>query len=61
VVATTTLPLPVMQPAPEKTVLAPSIEAPAAPAVRRPAAPRPQQAHAPQRQTSPFSFFQFFR
>jgi hypothetical protein len=61
VVATTTLPLPVMQPAPEKTVLAPSAEAPAAPVVRRPAAPRPQQAQAPQRQTSPFSFFQFFR
>jgi hypothetical protein len=62
VVATTTLPLPVMQPAPEKTVLAPSAEAPAAPAVRRPAAPRPQQAQAPQRQqSSPFSFFQFFR
>lgn len=59
-VATTTLPLPVMQAAPAKTVLAPSADAPAtvAAAPRRPAAPPPprQQQPAPR----PF-FFPFFR
>ena len=59
VVATTTLPLPVMQPPAPKTVLAPTAEPPAAPRVasapRRTAPPR-QERQAPQ----PF-FFPFFR
>ncbi len=58
VVATTMLPLPVMQAAPAKTVLAPSADAPAtvAAAPRR-VAPRPQP---PQPAQRPF-FFPFFR
>ena len=62
VVATTTLPLPIMQAAPAKTtVMAPSVESPAIAvahaAPRRPQQPRPQ----PQRAQPAFPFFQFFR
>ena len=64
-VATTTLPLPVMQGAPAKTVLAPNADAPATVAaaprrvVQRPQQPPPQQ----QRPTQPQRgfFFPFFR
>ena len=65
VVATTTLPLPVMQPPQQRTVAAPVVESPkvaAATAPRR--TPRPQSApqlQAAPRSSSPFSFFPFFR
>ena len=61
VVATTTLPLPVMQAAPAKTVLAPNADAPATVAVapRRVAAPQPPRQPPPPVQ-QPF-FFPFFR
>jgi hypothetical protein len=60
VVATTTEPIPVMKPAPQTTVAAPSDEtrpvaAPSAP--RRTAARPPQQPQAPQQQRGFFSFF----
>ena len=63
VVATTTLPLPVMQGAPPKTVLAPNADAPAttvAAAPRRTAQQRPQQPP-PQRPVQRGFFFPFFR
>jgi hypothetical protein len=62
VVATTTLPLPVMQAPPPKTVLAPNADAPAATVAAAPRrAPRPQSQPRPaQRQQQPF-FFPFFR
>ncbi len=62
VVATTTLPLPVMQAAPPKTVLTPNADAPgatAAAAPRRVSQPRPQSQPRPVQQ-QPF-FFPFFR
>ena len=65
VVATTTLPIPVMQAAPAKTVLAPNADAPAptvTAAPRRAAASSPprQQQQQQQQQQRPF-FFPFFR
>ncbi len=60
VVATTTLPIPVMQPPPQKTVQAPEVDpAPAAVAPRRIA--RPQQPAPPQRERRQLFFFPFFR
>jgi hypothetical protein len=64
VVATTTLPLPVMQGAPAKTVLAPNADAPVTPAAPRRVVQRPQQPaqqqQRPQQQQRGF-FFPFFR
>ena len=63
VVATTTLPLPVMQGAPPKTVLAPNADAPVttvAAAPRR-TAQRAQQPPPPQRPAQRGFFFPFFR
>lgn len=63
VVATTTLPLPVMQPPAPKTVLTPSSEPPVATvaaAPRRTAPPPPRQERPAQQQQRPF-FFPFFR
>jgi hypothetical protein len=61
VVATTTLPLPVMQGAPPKTVLAPNADAPATVAPRRtaqrPLQPPQQQRPAQQRGYFNFPFF----
>jgi hypothetical protein len=64
-VATTTLPLPVMQGAPAKTVLAPNADVPAAVAPRR-VVQRPQQPPQAQQQQRPQQpqrgfFFPFFR
>jgi hypothetical protein len=68
-VATTTLPLPVMQPPEQKTVTAPVVESPKVAAAGSAAprrTPRPQsapqlQASPAPRSSSPFSFFPFFR
>ena len=55
VVATTTLPLPVMQPPPAKTVLAPSVDTPATP---RPTAVAAKPKEPPARRSAPsFPFF----
>jgi hypothetical protein len=59
-VASTTLPLPVMQPPPAKTVLAPNIDTPAVAAVRHNVPARPKEP--PQRRSQqPFFLFPFFR
>jgi hypothetical protein len=60
VVATTTLPIPTMQPPPAKTVSAPSTE-PAVAAVAPRRAPRPPSPERQRGYSSPFPFFPFFR
>jgi hypothetical protein len=61
VVATTTLPLPVMQPPAPKTVLAPNADAPAATVAAAPRRAQPsRQQQQQQRSERPF-FFPFFR
>jgi hypothetical protein len=58
-VATTTLPIPVMQPPAAKTVLAPNVDTPVvAPVHHSAAAPRPRE---PRQQPNPFFFLPFFR
>ena len=61
-VATTMRPLPVMQPPPAKTVLAPNVDTPAVVTVRRPAPARPREPPpASRRASQPFFLFPFFR
>ena len=61
VVATTTLPLPVMQPPPAKTVLAPNIDTPAVAPVRHNVPARPREPPPRRAQSQPFFLFPFFR